>query len=517
MKLHAHWPIKLPVGRLRWGVAVAMTIALVLPTAASGQTLSRVGGSFLFGANMPWLNWNADFGGGPNGGGVSGNTAQVDAKLQAAHNAGMRMVRWWVFEGGSPQIQRDASGTPTGLNPNVYTDLDAALTEAAKYGISYDLVLFGTTTDDSTTHQWWEDSAKRQALVRVLTPLFQRYAANPRVHTWEIVNEPEWQSRNGQTSVAGMLATGDAIANAVHQNSHALVTVGNAQVQDMATWKGHPLDYYSPHYYDGFGTGSNDPFVNAANSPDGKPVVIGEFQASTGLSPSAAARWQALYAGGYAGGWNWSLSPEHTGDQIPTDLNAAASFSAGKGDLGPGGAAPPPASTPTPVATATRVPATATRVPATATRAPATATRVPATPTRTAVPISTATRVPPTRTPLPTATSTVPTPQWSVTAKVSPNSVTRGSTAQVQAQVTARQNSTAIVDVEIYDHAWNRVYQRTWENQAFVASTARAYTTTWTAPSTAASGTYTVMVGTFAPGWTSVYSFNNNAATFIVP
>jgi hypothetical protein len=104
-----------------------------------------------------------------------------------------------------------------------------------------------------------------------------------------------------------------------------------------------------------------------------------------------------------------------------------------------------------------------------------------------------------------------------VTAKVSPNSVTRGSTAQVQAQVTARQNSTAIVDVEIYDHAWNRVYQRTWENQAFVASTARAYTTTWTAPSTAASGTYTVMVGTFAPGWTSVYSFNNNAATFIVP
>ena len=263
-----------------------MAIALVLPAAASGQTVSRVGGWFLFGANMPWLNWNADFGGGPGGGGVSGNISEVDAKLQAAHNAGMHMVRWWVFEGGSPQIQRDGSGTPTGINANVYTDLDAALTEAAKYDISYDLVLFGGTNDDSTTHQWWEDSAKRAALVRVLTPLFQRYASNPRVHTWEIVNEPEWQSRNGQTSVAGMLATGDAIANAVHQNSNALVTVGNAQVQDMATWKGHPLDYYSPHYYDNFGTGSNDPFVTAANSPDGKPVVIGEFPAVPDSRPA---------------------------------------------------------------------------------------------------------------------------------------------------------------------------------------------------------------------------------------
>jgi len=27
------------------------------------------------------------------------------------------MIRWWVFEGGSWQIQRDASGTPTGLHP----------------------------------------------------------------------------------------------------------------------------------------------------------------------------------------------------------------------------------------------------------------------------------------------------------------------------------------------------------------------------------------------------------------
>ena len=102
----------------------------------------------------------------------------------------------------------------------------------------YNLVLFGGTNDDATTHQWWENAAKRQALVNVLTPLFQRYGSNPRVHTWEIANEPEWQSRNGLTTVAGMLATADALTNATHANTSALVTVGNAQIQDMQTWVG---------------------------------------------------------------------------------------------------------------------------------------------------------------------------------------------------------------------------------------------------------------------------------------
>ena len=293
----------------------------------------HVAGFWLYGANMPWLNWNSDFGG--SGGAVHQNLGVVDGKLAAAHAAGMREIRWWVFEGGSPQIIRDSGGTPTGLNPAVYTDIDAALAEAAKYGVFYDFVLFGSTNDDAVTHQWWENSTKRAALVQVLTPLFARYANATRISTWEIVNEPEWQSRNAVTTVAGMRATVDGLANAVHANSTKLVTVGNAQIQDMATWVGHPLDYYSPHYYDNFGTGSNDPFVTRVHSPDGKPVVIGEWQASTGLSPSAQQRWQALYANGYAGGWAWSISPEKTADKISIDLNAAASFAAGKPDLGP--------------------------------------------------------------------------------------------------------------------------------------------------------------------------------------
>lgn len=306
------------------------TVAISTVTLAPGH----VNGWWLYGANMPWLNWNSDFGG--RYGSVHSNLAALDQKLAAAKLAGMHEIRWWVFEGGSPQINRNASGFPISLNQAVYVDLDAALNEAVRYGISYDFVLFGSTNDGPVTHQWWENSQKRQALVSVLTPLFAHYASNLRVHSWEIVNEPDWQIRNGKTTAAGATATVDLMADAIHSRSKALVTVGEAMLRDMTTWSGHHLDYHSPHYYDNFGTGANDPFVTLSASPDGKPVVIGEFPASTmATTPSAAQRWQALYANGYSGGWAWSLSPEHTYDRINIDMTAASSFSNGRSDLGP--------------------------------------------------------------------------------------------------------------------------------------------------------------------------------------
>lgn len=333
---------KLAFSRARIGVAIVCVfgalVAFVLtsfPAVGMTTTTTRghVNGWWLYGANMPWLNWNSDFGGGS--GGVHNNLATLDVKLAAAKAAGMHEIRWWVFEGGSPQINRDSNGTPTSLRQAVYTDIDAALIEAGRYGISYNFVLFGSTNDNAVTHQWWENSQKRQALVSVLTPLFAHYASNLRVHTWEIVNEPDWQTRNHITTLAGATATVDLLADAVHANSKALVTVGEAQVQDMKTWVGHHLDYHSPHYYNSFGTGSNDPFVTASASPDGKPVVIGEFPAGPAATPSPLLRWQALYTKGYSGGWAWSLSPERTYDRIPIDMTAATAFSTGLSDLGP--------------------------------------------------------------------------------------------------------------------------------------------------------------------------------------
>jgi len=86
----------------------------------------------------------------------------------------------------------------------------------------------------------------------------------------------------------------------------------------------------------------------------------------------------------------------------------------------------------------------------------------------------------------------------------------------VNSRVTVNRSTRALVDVEIYDQNWNKVYQRFWDNQSFIANQARSFNTAWSIPVGAAPGRYTVMVGTFGPGWTGVDSFNNSAATFQV-
>jgi hypothetical protein len=286
--------VRWPLGALSSQWPACWQLHWLLPPSVSCAAASRVGSWYLFGSNMPWLNWAADFGGGPNGGGVSSNLVVLDSRLRSAHDTGMHILRWWVFEGGSPQIQRDASGTPTGLNPSVDTDLDAALNEAAKYDIS------------------------------------------------------------------------------------------------------------------------------------------------------------------------------------------------GKTDLGPQQSAAPP--------TATAEPPTATTVPPTATSVPPTATPVVPTPTA----------APPAQ------------PTWTLAARTSAGAVRRGGSIKVTARVTDSKSTTALVDIEIYDQNWNKVYQRFWDNQSFTANVTRSFGTTWNVPAGAATGTYTVMVGTFGPGWNGAYSWNDNAARFVV-
>src|SRR5437763_12337144 len=87
---------------------------------AAGSRIPWQGSSwYLHGANVPWVNWACDFGCGSSGGGVSSSSVQsqvapVFAQVQAAN---MHVIRWWVFEGDPWQINRDASGAPTSVNP----------------------------------------------------------------------------------------------------------------------------------------------------------------------------------------------------------------------------------------------------------------------------------------------------------------------------------------------------------------------------------------------------------------
>jgi hypothetical protein len=181
------------------------------------------------------------------------------------------------------------------------------------------------------------------------------------------------------------------------------------------------------------------------------------------------------------------------------DLILAGAGGAGSGGSGGGLAT----NTPTPTATATtRATSTPTsRATSTPTATPTSRTRATSTPTST--PRSTST---PTSTPNPSAT-------YTTSASVTPSTVRAGGNVNVGVTVTSSTNSTALVDLEIYDANGNVVFQKYWDNQTFTARQPKTLSTTW---STATRGTYTVKIGMFGPGWSEFRAWNNNAATITV-
>jgi len=312
-------------------------IVIVGGTTSTGSRITWQGKDwYLMGANVPWYNWGCDFGCNANGG-VSGNKTNLGTGFGKLKTAGVNTVRWWVFPGNAQQILRDGAGNPTGLNNSIYADFDAALELANTYDLYYNFVLFSDTT--SIPNSWLTNPTQRQNLANVLGPLFARYKNNPRVMSWEIFNEPEFQIWNGEIAQAPVVDTVKAIASSVHANSPALVTVGSAHLDGLSMWFGTGLDYYSPHWYDYMGSGGwcarcTDYNALKVRFPAlDKPVVIGELYA--GADVDALNRFNDFYNKGYAGAWAWSLFSNQTNDKLQVDLTATQTFTSQKTDEGP--------------------------------------------------------------------------------------------------------------------------------------------------------------------------------------
>jgi hypothetical protein len=134
----------------------------------------------------------------------------------------------------------------------------------------------------------------------------------------------------------------------------------------------------------------------------------------------------------------------------------------------------------------------------------------------TPTPAPTATAAPPTPTP---ATTVAPgtTPSFTMTASAVPTSVTAGGSVNVTAVVTSLTAVSALVSVEIWDAGGvSAKYGASFDNQSFAAGQQRSYPITWQVPPSAATGPYIVVIGVYAPGWTTRYSWTNSAATFSV-
>jgi hypothetical protein len=321
---------------------------------------------YLNGVNAAWYNWAGDFGGGPNYG-LSGEILNANGTLKMNHPvvqrfgqlppANMHTVTWWMFQSGKNdvpyQILTDSNGRPTGIHANVYADINAALVLAEHYDLYYSFAVF-----DRPSHipnSWL--TTYRADMMNALRPMFTQYGNHPRILSWQVFVEPDWDIWDGSANLQTTQTFVRDFATTVHQSGHTLVTVNAAMVDGLPNWKNLGLDYYSTSWYDYMN--SNNPVTHngggggwcalcttneeiRARYQLDKPLVIGEYYAGPtanyimpGSNGGPLQRMQAWHNKGFAGVLAWSLFPERNQDGMTIDFNAANQFGAQHGDLGP--------------------------------------------------------------------------------------------------------------------------------------------------------------------------------------
>lgn len=309
---------------------------------------------FAYGLNYAWYQFGTDFGGLELWGhrGVAAERDANRANLADMRAHGANVVRWWVlpdFRGDG--VAFDDEERPIGVGPTLEADVAAALELAAESDVWLMLCLFSFDAfrpSQDVAGSWTpglsaiaRDPALRAELMeRVVRPVARAAAASPhrdRLHSWDVINEPEWAMTGPSpfgdedydpgegldpVTHAEMAAFVADVTAVLRAESAALVTVGGAALKWRRAWTGVGVDFYQFHIYDW--VDAYWPYDAPASMWElDRPIVMGEHPLGGLARASYSTILDAWYANGFAGALAW-----HHAESTEAQLDEVAAFAA---------------------------------------------------------------------------------------------------------------------------------------------------------------------------------------------
>lgn len=283
--------------------------------------------------------------------------------VEGTRAAGGNAIRWWLFNNMSQSPEIDpTTHLVKGLKKNTVQNMKKALDIAEEYGVMVSMCLFshnlmepeqwgiytGEKVDITANEKLFTDAGTVAFINKVLAPVVRTLGNHPALMSWEIFNEPEGMTTEGngwttkKMSKANLQKFTNKVAAAIHKaNKDLLVSTGSVNIQYQNWWndeelikaggeKTGTLDFFQTHYYPYYQADEVSPFVNTAAAMqtkykyDSKPMIIGEFPASgwkgdtytasmaAKTQISAEEAYQKAYDGGYAGALAWQYIGDKT-------------------------------------------------------------------------------------------------------------------------------------------------------------------------------------------------------------
>ncbi|WP_438446397.1 glycoside hydrolase family 44 protein [Gorillibacterium sp. sgz5001074] len=114
------------------------------------------------------------------------------------------------------------------------------------------------------------------------------------------------------------------------------------------------------------------------------------------------------------------------------------------------------------------------------------------------------------------AAATAASGDFITSAQASPSTVAPGSSTTITTTVQAPESTTVLVDMEIFDSAYKKVYQAFTDHIPVTAGTPKNVPFVWNAPADLPEGSYIISMGVFGESWSTMHKWHAGAATFTV-